>query len=73
MAIDVVLPTPVMNGNPSGRVPLTFMERCPIIDLVMTRIRTMLLRYLFVVVAVVLVNIYQKYADPSPACKNYVF
>lgn len=58
MAVYIVLPTAIMNANPSKDVYLSSVERSPFTNDGTASMRTMFLRHNFVVLAVVHVCIH---------------
>lgn len=73
MTLEDVLPTPMMNGDPKGEVPLTFMEHYLFIDLNMKWMTTIVLHRNSVVVAVVRLNIYETYVGPYSTFSSFLF
>lgn len=62
----------MMNGNPSGDVPMTFMERPSFINVGMMRMKTMVLCHNSVLVRVVYVNSHSGNVGPRPTFQIYV-
>lgn len=73
MAVDAVLPTPVMKWNPNRVVPRIFLARFSIINIDTKRKRTMVSHHNSVVLAVVNVDTQLTYMNLSATFPDYVF